>query len=163
MFRQNKETKNKDDIKVMFIGASIALLIFIISSIIPRLEEKRWYRDTLSLTPFYEVKLLYKFTVNEGIMFGGTFKKRRCIFKKISAYILDSNDIYYPVNFKSFQNRGNRPAFKNKQSYGPWVVFNFASHINPKYFEVYVEHENCPSTPINQTNLFLRSKWEDQD
>ena len=101
--------------------------------------------------------------LNEGIMFGGTFKKRRCIFKKISAYILDSNDIYYPVNFKSFQNRGNRPAFKNKQSYGPWVVFNFASHINPKYFEVYVEHENCPSTPINQTNLFLRSKWEDQD
>lgn len=168
--RANKTTRNADDFKVLLVGIVCAIMIMMGSSILPRFNEQRWYRDLARLTPFYEVQLLYSSVGPQAIeiTIGGSLIKRRCDFNDLFGYIHADNGIRYrvPVHTDAEPVQGNRPPSDSAESWGPWSITtddnpNFPVTAVPVKWEVIAEHIKCPTEPVTQRNLFIGGEWED--
>lgn len=168
--RTSKTTPNADDFKVLFVGIVCAIVIMVGSNILTRLQEHRWYRDLVHLTPFHEVQLLYSSVGPQEIeiTIGGSLIKRRCEFNNLFGYIHADNGIRYrvPVDTDAEIIQGNRPPSDSAESWGPWRIStddnpNFPVTAMPVKWEVIAEHIECPTEPVTQRNFFVGGEWED--
>lgn len=168
--RANKTTRNADDFKVLLVGVVCSIVIMMLSIIVPRFSEQRWYRDIVHMTPFHAVQLHYSSVGSQAadITIGGSLIKRRCDFSELFGYIHANNGIRYrvPVRTTAEPVHGNRPPSTEAESWGPWKITtednnNFPVTATPVKWEVIVEHVRCPTDPVIQRNVFASGAWED--
>jgi hypothetical protein len=166
MLRTPKSTnKNKDDFKVLMVGMVLTLCIFAGSLIQPRLSEYRWYRDLTKLTPFYNVEVEYSRLDGPDIYVGGALTKRRCTYNYLIAYAVDKRGVGYKIFLDDSIEKlpghiENRPPSKRPQNWGPWKLSTLGTLDDPKEWEIFVEHKQCPSEPHTQRNKFASGKWK---
>jgi len=166
MFRCPKTDQNTDDLKVLRFGVGVALAIMVSSLVLPRFPEYRWYRDITLLTPFHSVVLSSVYIENSSIVITGHMIKRRCVYKSLTGYVVskDGHRFRVPVD-TSPENTSkietNRPPSLKSESWGPWKVTNTITDIIPIAVEIYAQHVKCPTEPVVQSNLFLRTSCKD--
>lgn len=170
-FRAKKTTKNADDFRVLVAGIFCAIGILVVSNVLPRLTEHRWYRDITQITPFHSVTLLYSQVQDARtlIVVGGSMTKRRCEFENLYGYIYADNGIKYrvPVDTSVEDSTGvvgNRPPSHYPENWGPWSLStksnpNFPLSAIPVSFEIIAEHVKCPTPPRTQRNTFIEGAW----
>ena len=169
MIRSVKRTRNSDDVKVLLIGVVLGIIILVSPVVANSLQEQRWYRDVSGSTPFRGATTDYTSVDDGSIAVGGFLIKRRCTFLGLSGYIVDRTGIRHPVHVDTspevaltgVEYGGSRPPSDDLESWGPWVLTQTSNISEPTGWEIYVDHGECPSPPVNQTNLFTSGAWVD--
>lgn len=162
---RRRTTQNADDYKVLVVGSICAILILLGSVFFDRLYEYRWFRDATKLTPFYSVHTHFSSVNHDTITVGGDMVKRRCVFNNFSAYVHDASGIRHRAFVDPSREveltgaSGNRPPSDTAETWGPWNVVVIDKRVIPVSWEIHVDHKDCPSPPLNQTNLFASGLW----
>jgi len=132
------------------------------------LGEDRWYRDARGLTPFDQVSVSQSDIVDGGIVVQGAMRKVRCDVDgpSIVAYVyfddkprrrtaVDTS----PEDAITGVIGQSRPPSESLEHWGPWFIAWRGA--TPDRWEIFVTHENCPTPPHDQTNLFASGPWAD--
>jgi len=132
------------------------------------IAENRWYRDMRGLTPFSLVEVTHSEVIEGGIVIHGVMRKDRCTVIPdliTGKVIFDDAPSQRTAVDTSPEDRitglygVSRPPSELIEVWGPWVVrWNGKT---PDGWQVYVTHEDCPTPPYDQTNLFAFGPWAD--
>lgn len=138
--------------------AMLMISIGLLGNIQQRLEEMRTWRDITRATPFYQVEIINKQNIENGVKVSGTFIKRRCEFIELSSYV-KIKDTWYRIKLDTSPEdngspKGNRPAIDEPQNWGPWILKWEGS--TPTDWAIYAHHYCMEG---NQINLFASGKW----
>jgi len=155
-------------------NAPMFLAIFLFSMVMawPQFEaelaEQRWYRDMRGLTPFSLVEVTHSEVVEGGLVIQGVMRKDRCDFVQDAQV----GYVYFegkprrrttvdmsPEDAVTGVFRQSRPPSTNLEHWGPWFVQWRGAP--PDSWELYVDHEGCPTPPYDQTNKFASGPWAD--
>lgn len=165
--RAEKTTRNRDDYKVLLVGAIIGFFILVGQFTMTALNEQRWFRDVTAQTPFHSVALLRSVVnpMENSITVSGTLVKRRCEFQSLTGYITDDEGIRQRVFVNTRPEEiitgisGNRPPSDEAERWGPWLLtFVVDSGVKPVSWEIWAHH-NCPNRPLIQSNIFAWGDW----
>ena len=169
ILRREKTTKNADDNRVLIFGVLAAILLMTLPAIgrVVHLDSQRWYRDIMGITPFYDVEVLYAKSDDKTVAVGGYMIKDRCVFDYFTGYITDSHGIRHPVRvddspeaaLTGVESGVSRPPSDTAEAWGPWTLTTTQNIDRPTGWEIYVDHKECPSPPLKQSNLFASGPW----
>ena len=170
--RAEKTTRNRDDYKVLLVGAFLALVILFGNATGRMLYEQRWFRDATAQSPFYDVTVNSQVVFDNSITISGDFIKRRCQFDSMSGYILHVMDgeVHRQKIFVNTEPAKLLTGEVDPENihytpsddpiiWGPWLLSLQAdSSVNPIGWEVWVAHQ-CPESLLLQQNLFAEGDW----
>ena len=132
------------------------------------LSENRWYRDMRGLTPFSLVQVTQSEVIEGGIVVHGVMRKDRCdvIPELIRGRVtFEGGPSKRTTVDTSPEDRItglvglSRAPSDVVETWGPWVIR--WDGPKPDGWQINVTHENCPTPPYDQTNLFAEGPWAD--
>lgn len=133
-----------------------------------RVAENRWYRDAVGLSPFSLVEVTHSEVVDGGLAIIGVMRKNRCDFvqdAQVGYVYFEGKPRRRTTVDTSPEDRltgvvgQSRPPSDKLEQWGPWII-NWRG-ATPDRWEIFVDHENCPTPPENQTNKFASGPWAD--
>lgn len=143
----------------------IVLLLAVIfmsgsSTVWDALSARRWFRDITLQTPFYEVTAESE-PVEDGLAVRGTMVKRRCEYRGLRAYAIQSSGLRLPVALDlspetTVWGGGSRPPSESAEAWGPWVI-SAPGFERASAWEIFAFHL-CPNGRV-QANLFASGPW----
>tara|TARA_R110000823_G_scaffold12076_15_gene40589 strand:- start:1602 stop:2129 length:528 start_codon:yes stop_codon:yes gene_type:complete len=169
ILRREKTTKNADDNRVLIFGVLAAIFLMALPGLgrAIHLDSQRWYRDLMGLTPFHGTEVLYAEFDGNTVTIGGYMIKDRCVFDYYTGYIIDSRGIRHPVVvddspevlITGVKSGSSRPPSDTAEAWGPWTLTTTQNIDQPTGWEIHVDHKDCPSPPVKQSNLFTSGSW----
>jgi hypothetical protein len=132
------------------------------------LAENRWYKDMRGLTPFSLVEVTQSEVIDGGIVVHGVLRKDRCdvIVDLIRARVQFEGKASKRTTVDTSpedQITGlvgvSRAPSEEVEVWGPWVIRWEGE--KPDGWRIFVTHDNCPTPPYEQTNLFASGPWAD--
>ena len=154
----------------LFLAILLISIIVVWPNIEARLAESRTYRDLAGLTPFSQVEVTAAVAIDRGAAVSGVMRKDRCSFSHGAqvAYVTFSDKPrkrtivdMTPEDETTGIVGQSRPPSGDLESWGPWVIVWRGP--TPAGWQIFVDHEDCPSPPFDQTNLFAAGEWPKGD